>query len=83
MLKYDTTSVMSTGAKAGAAKASHSAPNDAIHCASGSDRLVAAAAEAKKPTSVMATWIVARKRSESEASSSAHAAFFDPSSASF
>jgi len=83
MLKYDTISVIRTGAKAGAAKASQSMPNDDIHCASGSERFVAAAAEAKNPTSVIATWMVARKRSESEASSRAVAAFLEPSSASF
>ena len=55
MLRYDTTSVMNTGAITGAAADSQSMPKPCIHFARGSDRLVAAAAEAKKPTSVMAT----------------------------
>ena len=50
---------------------------------SGSDKLVAAAAEAKKPIKVMATWIVARNWPESLASCKARAERLSPSSASF
>ena len=50
-------------------------PNDDIHCAKGSDRLVDATADEKKPTSVMATWIVARNLLGSLARSAATLAF--------
>ncbi len=83
MLKYDTISVMSTGATTGAAAESQPMPKPCIHAASGFDRLVAAAAEAANPTSVMATWMVARNLPESCASPSARAARASPSSASF
>lgn len=49
---------------------------------SGSDRLVAAKAEEAKPTSVMATWMVARNWPESEERSRALLARLSPSSAS-
>ncbi len=83
MLRYDTMSVMSTGAKPGAITESHPTSKPDSHCASGSDRFVAAAADAKKPTSVMATWMVARNCPESLARPSARWAFLSPSSASF
>ena len=83
MLRYDTASVMRTGDRPGAMKASHPMPKLESHVAIGSDRFVAAAAEAKNPTRVMATWMVARSWPESLASSSARWARLSPSSASF
>ena len=59
-----------------------SMPKPDIQRASGSERFVAAAAEAKKPTSVMATWIVARNLLGSLARSAATLALRSPSSAS-
>ena len=59
MEKYETTSVMRTVAMPPATAASR--PRDARTPPSGSDRLVAANAELKKPTNVMATWMAARK----------------------
>ena len=76
-------SVMITGARAGAAAVSGRMPKPESHCASGSDRLVDATAEDAKPTRVMATWMVARKLPESDASSAARAALRSPSSASW
>ena len=61
---------------------SASIPKLDSHCASGSDRLVAAKAEEAKPTSVMATWMVARNWPESEERSRAPLARLSPSSAS-
>ena len=55
MLRYETRSVMRTGDKPGAINDSQSMPNPLSHWARGSERFVAAAADAKKPTSVMAT----------------------------
>ena len=82
MLRYDTMSVMTTGAKPGAITESHPMLKPDSHCASGSERFVAAAAEAKNPTSVMATWMVARNCPESAARPSARWALLSPSSAS-
>ena len=47
MLRYDTMSVMTTGAKPGAITESHPMLKPDSHCASGSERFVAAAAEAR------------------------------------
>ena len=82
MLRYDTTSVMSTGANPGAMTASHCTPKPDSQAANGSERFVAAAAEAKNPTSVMATWMVAKNWPESAASDNARPARLSPSSAS-
>ncbi|VWM13867.1 Uncharacterised protein [Collinsella intestinalis] len=62
---------------------SASIPKLDSHCASGSDRLVEATAEDANPTSVIATWMVARKLPELAASSAARAARRSPSSASW
>ena len=59
-----------------------SRPSEAIQPPKGPDRLVAANADAAKPTSVMATWMVARKSPESDARESACLARLSPSSAS-
>ena len=83
MERYDTISVMSTGASAGAAAVRGATPKLDSHWASGSERLVEATADEAKPTSVMATWMVARKLPESAASSAARAARRSPSSASW
>ncbi len=82
MLKYETASVMRMGEMPGAMAVSQPMPNDDIHWAKGSDRLVEATAEEKKPTSVMATWIVARNLLGSLARSAATCALRSPSSAS-
>lgn len=78
----DTMSVMSTGARPRAIAESGAMPKPMSHAASGSERLVEATADDAKPTSVMATWMVARNASESLASSTALAARLSPSSAS-
>ena len=83
MLKYDTASVMRMGDRTGAAALSQPMPKDDIHWAKGSDRFVEATADEKKPTSVMATWMVARKLPESLERAAARAAALSPSSASW
>ena len=75
--------MISTGASAGASAVSGAMPKPASQRASGSDRLVEATAEEAKPTSVMATWMVAKKLPESEASCAAWAARRSPASASW
>ena len=71
------------GAATWEAAVSQSMPNEESHEESGADRFVAAVAEAKNPTSVMATWMAARNRSGSSESASAFCARREPSSASF
>ena len=75
--------MMMMGAAAGAIAVSHPKLNDDIHAANGSDRVVEATADEKKPTRVMATWMVARKEPESLARSEAVFARLSPSSASW
>ena len=60
-----------------------SIPRDSIQAPKGSERLVAAKAELKKPKSVMATCIAARKRAGCSTTSEAMAARTSPSSASW
>ena len=83
MLTYDTMSVMMMGEMTGAMAVSQPKPNDDIHRANGSDSVVDATADEKKPTRVMATWMVARKEPESLARSEAVLARLSPSSASW
>ena len=78
MEKNETMRVMMTVAMPSAA----GIPKPTSTFASGSERLVAANADEKKPTSVMATWIVARNEPESAARSAARRAALSPSSAS-
>ena len=54
-----TATVMMTGARPRAMAESGAMPKLMSHVASGSDRLVEATADEAKPTSVMATWMVA------------------------
>ena len=83
MLRYDTASVIRTGARPGAMNVSQSITKLENQPANGAERFVDAAADAANPTSVIATWIVARKLLESLASASARRARRSPSSASF
>ena len=71
---------MRTGAST--ALAAEGQPTETSSELRGSDRLVAANAEDAKPTSVMATWMVARKSPESDARSRASLALRSPASAS-
>ena len=66
----------------GAIAVSGCRPNDSSQLASGSDSVLDDTVAEKKPTSVMATWMVAKKSVESVESSSALAARLSPSSAS-
>ena len=81
MEKYETISVMSTVASAFAPP--EDMPKPSSHPASGPERFVAANADEKNPTSVIATWIAARKPVGSSMTSAALAAFGSPSSASW
>ena len=81
MEKYETSRVMRTGASTAAR--SVPMPRPTIHAARGSDRLVAAKAELANPTSVMATWMAARKSPGSSIVRAAAAARASPSSASW
>ena len=78
MERYETMSVMTIGEATGATAVRGAIPNDSTHSESVLDETVAE----KKPTSVMATWMVAKKSVESVARSSARAARLSPSSAS-
>ena len=82
MERYDTMSVMTMGDATGATAESGAMPNDSTHAVSGSESVLDETVAEKKPTSVMATWMVARKFVESFARSSASAARRSPSSAS-
>ena len=77
-----TATVMMTGARPRAMAESGAMPKLMSHVASGSDSLVEATADEAKPTSVMATWMVASSWSESAASLIARSARLSPSSAS-
>ena len=79
--KYDTIRVMSTVARPFAMLTSM--PKLESHRPSGSERLVAANADEKNPTSVMATWMAARNCVGSSIMSAAVAALASPSSASW
>jgi hypothetical protein len=81
MEKYETISVMSTVASASALPACM--PKPTSHVASGPDRLVAANADEKNPTSVIATWIAARNPVGLSITFAALAARASPSSASW
>ena len=75
--------MINTGERPRATMLSGSMPKLHSQSASGSDRLVDATADDAKPTSVIATWMVARKLPESAASSLARLARRSPSSASW
>ena len=82
MERYDTMSVMTIGEATGATAMRGAIPNDSTHAVSGSESVLDETVAEKKPTSVMATWMVAKKSVESVARSSARAARLSPSSAS-
>ena len=75
-------SVMTTGEATGATAVRGATPKDSTQSVRGSERVLDETVAEKKPTSVMATWMVARKSVESVESSSARAARRSPSSAS-
>ena len=81
MEKYETTRVMSTVAKPPANAGS--APKDASQAPSGADRLVAAKADEKNPTSVIATCMAARNPVGFSMTRAARAAALSPCSASW
>jgi len=78
--KYETISVMSTVARPWAKTASM--PKPASQVPRGSESVVAANADEKNPTSVIATWMAARKSPGLSIILATTAAFLSPSSAS-
>ena len=80
--RYDTTTVMMMGEMTGATAERGSMPKLCIHDESGSESVVDDTIAEKKPTKVMATWMVARKFAESAAILRARAARLSPFSAS-